>query len=372
MFQFNPVGLLALLAFAMCVSLAVVLFRVGIPGSTARRLSLLLAIEGVTLFSTGYIDLFFGPEIRSLQHYSAWVRFEGIVHTMGDCAMLALYPPFLAAALPTPLTRPFLGKRVRITLMISASVLLLAVFMTPLEVGATTLYVLLVTLFCYALLASAHAWHVSDGAARSRARAFTMAFGFRDICWGFAYGSAIWMIFSQSYAVVDTDASGLPYVVYALGTLVAVPLITYGILRTQLFDIDLRIRWTIKQSTLAAAIVAVIFVLTEAADRFLSAELGSFAGLLAAAIVVFFLVPLQRFAERVAAVAMPNTKNTPEYVAFRKMQVYEAAVMEARLEEGISQKERALLARLRDSLGISEEDAFAIERDLGTVPGDVP
>lgn len=36
------------------------------------------------------------------------------------------------------------------------------------------------------------------------------------------------------------------------------PLIAYGILRGQLFDIDLRIRWTIKQSTLAGAIVAII------------------------------------------------------------------------------------------------------------------
>lgn len=371
MFQFNHVGLLALIAFVMCLSLAVVIFRVGIPGSTARRLSLLLVIEGVTLISTGYIDLFLGPEIKSLQQYAVWVKFEEIVHTMGDCAMLALYPPFLAAALPTSLTRPFARKRVRGALLISASVLFFAVFMTPLEVGATTLYVLLVFLFSYALVASIHAWHVSDGAARSRARSFTLAFGFRDICWSFAYGSAIWMIFAQRYAVVDTDAGGLPYIMYALGTLVAIPLITYGILRTQLFDIDLRIRWTIKQSTLAAAIVAVIFVLTEAADRFLSAELGNFAGLLAAALVVFFLSPLQRFAERVAAVTMPNTKNTPEYVTFRKMQVYEAAVIEAQLEEGISQKERALLIRLRDSLGISEEDALAIERDLTTDPGNV-
>ena len=96
----------------------------------------------------------------------------------------------------------------------------------------------------------------------------------------------------------------------------------------------------------------------------LSAELGNWAGLLAAAIVVFFLAPLQRFAERVASVAMPNTENTPEYAAFRKMQVYEEAVSEARFEDGISERERALLVRLRDSLGISESDADAIEGEL--------
>jgi hypothetical protein len=69
--------------------------------------------------------------------------------------------------------------------------------------------------------------------------------------------------------------------------------IAYGILRTQLFDIDLRIRWTIKQSTLAAAVVSIIFVLSEGAERLLSSTLGDFTGLWAAGIVVFFLAPLQ-------------------------------------------------------------------------------
>ncbi len=94
------------------------------------------------------------------------------------------------------------------------------------------------------------------------------------------------------------------------------------------------------------------------------AELGNVAGLLAAALVVFFLSPLQRLAERVASTTMPGTKNTPEYAAFRKMQVYEEAVSEAHLQGGISEKERSLLARLRDSLGISESDAEAIEHAL--------
>lgn len=363
MFQFSPIGLLAVVAFAMCLALSVVIFRTGMPGSSARRLSLLLVVEGVTLISTGYIDLFLGPEIRNLSFYPSWLKAEEIVHTLGDCTMLALYPPFLASALHTPLTRIFNRKGIRAGIWVAATVLFFAVFLTPLEYGAATLYLALVVLFAYALIASGHAWYISGGAARSRARAFTMAFGFRDICWSYAYGAAIYMIWSGSYAVVDTGASGLPYLFYALGTLMAVPLITYGILRTQLFDIDLRIRWTIKQSTLAAAVVAIIFVLTEAADRFLSAELGGFAGLLAAALVVFFLAPLQRFAERVASATMPGTKQTPEYIAFRKMQVYEAAFLEAEQEGGVSEKERALLNRLRESLGITESDAEAIETD---------
>jgi hypothetical protein len=53
----------------------------------------------------------------------------------------------------------------------------------------------------------------------------------------------------------------------------------------------------------------------------------------------------------------------------RKLQVYEAAVAEAQQEGGISKKERALLVRLRDSLGISPTDAETLERELQPTPG---
>ncbi|MCJ7557413.1 MAG: hypothetical protein MUP90_10965 [Gammaproteobacteria bacterium] len=366
MLQLNLVGILALVAVAMCWSLAVVLYRVGTFGGVARKLSLVLVVEGMTLVSTGYIDLFLTPAGRAHHLYPQFVQLEGIIHTFGDCAMLVLYPTFLAAALQTPLTRPFEGRGMRMAIAAVATALFFAVFLTPLEFGASLLYLLLSVLFGFALVASIHAWRGAAGEARSRARAFAIAFGVRDVCWGVVYGFAIWMIRVGEYSVVDADASSQIYVVYALGTLLAVPLVAYGILRAQLFDIDLRIRWTIKQSTLAGIFVTIVYLVSEGAEQFLSDELGNIAGLLASALVVFFLAPLQRFAERVASAAMPNTQNTPEYAAFRKLQVYEAAVIEARQGEGISDKERALLDLLRDSLGISPADAQALEHELQT------
>ena len=227
------------------------------------------------------------------------------------------------------------------------------------------LYVAMMLLFVFGLVASIHAWRTAErGIHRERAGIFAIAFGLRDLGWGLSYGTFAWLIWTQPEMSTMNDAAWFAKLVYALGTLLAVPLIAYGILRSHLFDIDLRVRWTIKQSTLAAIIVTLIFLISEGADRFLAAELGNWAGLFAAAIVVFFLAPLQRFAERVAGAAMPNTENTPEYTMFRKMQVYEEAVAEARYEGGISEKERALLARLRDSLGISESAAEAIEADM--------
>jgi hypothetical protein len=371
MIQIHPVGILAVIAVVMCWGFAWVLYRTGTPGSMARKLSLLLVVEGVTLISTGYIELFLTDSMRAHHLYPTMFQASGIIHTFGDCAMLALYPAFLAAALNTKLTRPFAETRVRIVLAVASAVLFFATLLGPLEFGATLLYLLLSLLFIFALVASIHAWRTAASrVARTRAGIYALAFGFRDICWSTVYGAAILLIWMGEYAIVDPDASSPIYVVYALGTLIAVPLIAYGILRTQLFDIDLRIRWTIKQSTIAGIFVAVFYLVSEGADRLLSSEFGSVFGLLASALVVFFLVPLQRFAERVATVTMPNTQNTPEYAAFRKLQVYESALIEAlEFGGGISDKERALLNRLYHRLMLRQwsetfRQSASIERGL--------
>lgn len=347
----------------MCWSLAVVVFRVSQAGSVARQLSLLLFVEGVTLISTGYIDLFLTESARSATWYPGFYRMEEIIHTAGDCLMLALYPPFLAAALRTRLTAPFGTRHARLVLLILTAVLAVMVLWVSLKIGGTILYVSLVLLFLFALIASFNAWRMADGMMKSRAGTFAIAFGARDVCWTFAYGWATLVLWQGTYAIVDPNASTAPYLIYALGTLLAVPLIAYGMLKTQLFDIDLKIQWTIRQSTVAAVFVAVFYLVTEGADRLFEAEFGSLVGLLASALLLFFLAPLQRLAERFAGAVMPNTSDTPEYAVYRKMQVYEAALADA-LPGGISDKERALLNHLRDSLGIAAADADAIERDM--------
>jgi len=365
----------------MCWSLSVVLFRVGARGSVARKLALVLVVEGVALVSCGLIEYLFTVPDDFYPRNPRFAIAELMVHAVGDCGMLVLYPPFLAAALNTRWTRAFADRRVRVGITLCAA-LLYAALCWPLATALRTsaqpdyallvlptgiLYAALVALFVFAFGASLRVWLVSTGAARKRARIFAIAFGIRDICWGFLYATQVWELWAGNYDPVFTTIPAW-FFVYPLGTFAAVPLIAYGILRTQLFDIDLRIRWTIKQSTLAAAVVAIVYVLSEGASRLLSNELGNVAGLLGAAVVVFFLAPLQRLAERVAAAAMPNTHDTPEYTAFRKLQVYEAAVADA-LPGGVSEKEHALLRRLRDSLGISASDAAAVERDLAVRTG---
>jgi hypothetical protein len=362
------IGVLGLAAVAACWGLSVVLFRVGGPGTVARKLAWLLIFEGAALITAGFPFFILG---HGQDHYGDNLPLmigNFVVHHLADACMIALYPVFLAAALRTPMTQVFRGKRLRITIAVVA-VLMAAGTVVSTAIwgsffGSGLLYVTVMAVFVFALVASLHAWRVAPpGIARTRAKLFALAFGIRDICWGFTYGASFWMIWNNSFGEEFT-LYWVVKIIYALGTLLAVPLIAYGILKAKMFDIDLKIRWTIKQSTLAAFIVSIIFLISEGASTILSEELGNIAGLCAAAVVIFFLTPLQRFADRIASTAMPNTSNTPQYVAYRKMQVYEEALIEAMEENGISAKERALLVRLRDSLGISPADAEAMENEI--------
>jgi len=255
--------------------------------------------------------------------------------------------------------------RVRIGLVFGSVLLVLGTLIFQSRAAVTLLYSTVTLLFVFALIASLHAWRAAEtGIARERAGIFALAFGLRDIGWSMSYGIFAWLMWTQPDLMIMPDIGWLGKIVYALGTLFAVPLIAYGVLRTQLFDIDLRIRWTLKQSTYAAMVVVITFVISEGTEWLVSTELGDAWGLVAAAVAVLLLKPLQKLAEGVVSVLMPNTQNTPEYAASRKMQVYEAAVSEAMVEGGITPGERALLVRLRDSLGVSESDANAIEREL--------
>ena len=313
MFQFYAFGVVALVATAMCWALAVVLYRVGVPGSAARKLSLLLGIEGMTLISAGYIDFMLTPAVHAHPLYQRWFDAEFIVHTLGDCSMLALYPPFLAAALGTKLTRPFLDTRVRIGLAIGAALLFVATLTTPVKFGASMLYVALALVFWFAFAASVQAWYLAEGVARTRARWFAIAFGVRDILWGYVYLETTWQVWTGTMAEIPYDPTDPIMLYYALGTLLAVPLIAYGILRAHLFDIDLRIRWTIKQSTLAAAVVTIIYVLSEGASRLLSSNSAACRPVRAGLVV--FLAPLQRLPSGSPAMRC-RTRRTPGVRAF--------------------------------------------------------
>ena len=100
MFQASAMGIMGLFAVAMCWALAVVLYRVGESGSVARKLALLLVVEGITLLSAGKrmrmgLDTCLergsgGHGSHPRRHFCVRLRFSG--YLLG----LDLYPGYLA------------------------------------------------------------------------------------------------------------------------------------------------------------------------------------------------------------------------------------------------------------------------------------
>ena len=138
---------------------------------------------------------------------------------------------------------------------------------------------------------------------------------------------------------------------------------TYGILRTQLFDIDLHLLAGLRRGALAAIVLFAFFTASELAQELVSEEFGYVFGALAAAALIFVHKRVEHVAESFSKAVLPGVESSPAYVAFRKLEVYADAV-EAAYEDGeISSADRAILKRLTTKLGVAAQDAAHIEED---------
>jgi len=143
-------------------------------------------------------------------------------------------------------------------------------------------------------------------------------------------------------------------------------ILAYAIVRHQLLGIDVRVRWTIKQSTVAAIFVGVFFVVSELAQQTFSAQYGSFVGIAAAGALLFALAPLQHFAERVATVAVPGAKPVGEMTGAQRADLYRTLAKQAWADGVLTLDERGMLDAARQQLGLSNDEATRLEREATT------
>ncbi len=110
--------------------------------------------------------------------------------------------------------------------------------------------------------------------------------------------------------------------------------------------------------------IGVFFASAQIAQAFLTTEYGWALGGLVAGLLLLAINPLQRFATRVADVAMPNVHDTEEYRTVRKREVYRAALDEILTDGHITAKERRTLIRLQEQLGQHAAHAQTIEAEV--------
>lgn len=149
----------------------------------------------------------------------------------------------------------------------------------------------------------------------------------------------------------------------------AVPvLVTLAILRGRLFGLDIKLRFAISRSTIAAAFVAAFFLASEGAQLVLGRE-NAYVGLVGAAALVFAMAPLQRAAERLAEKAVPISAS-PAVAASepmgdtRAVSAYRAAVRAALRDGGITRREELHLMEVAEHVGLTPRQAAVLRHEV--------
>jgi hypothetical protein len=189
----------------------------------------------------------------------------------------------------------------------------------------------------------------------------------------FLVASAVAVLSGGTVGLLSAGVLRGTWGVFVLGLWrLAVPLIvTYAILRYQLFDIDLRVKSTIHRSAIVGVFGAAFFVGSQLLEKLIPVD-GILLGIGLAALIALALKPIERLAHRLVDRMLPTVQKSPEYVADRKLEVYRVAV-ESALEDGdITLKERSILDRLRSKLAITIDDARRLEATLGMPPAFPP
>ncbi len=359
-------GTFALVAAWCC---AIIALRTG-PGITLNRmLSLILILEG----------LFVGCLLGLLFFFDNPTIVTALV-TCGVAALAALpfqYLSFLAVSLDTPLVAPFRSRGATVLLGLASAVAAIFVFANP-HLFISELYrpgwapwnfqyaelgqrgaQLQGIVYLFGLIAAVSAYFRTrkGSVARNRAKWFAIAFGFRDVFPGIAqilYPILRPVPFWGDF--VYNPGNAMTYSAYFL-------LLAYAVMRFQLFNIDLKVKFVLQQSTVAALIIGGFIVGSEVLESFVPVS-GTVLNIVVAIAILIVLRPMQRLALSITDGLMRNVQNTTEYLDVRRLEVYRAA-LEGAFEDGlITDKERSILDHLRDSLGISQVEAVALEKEL--------
>ncbi len=360
----TPWGIPALLVLAVCGTMAAFIFWARPDATQNRRLALQLFIEAFVVASLAGLTWFIRDPRASVALTLTMYAFVW--------PKLWTYYNFLAT-LPTPLARLVRpqGRRfafLAVTLACSATV-----FIWPeAYVGGTVAHpdggttVLAGTMFLPMMQAWGVMWlvglsfsisalrHAKTATSRQQARAYLIAFGMRDVAF-FAVTVAL-------SVVPPTSPTFLWWFMAFPATWILYPLLVgYGILRHQLFGIDVKIRFAVRHTALATLAATVFVVASELLENAVEARLGQGIGLAAALLITYASRPIRGMADAVAHRVSPASGDD------EPTRIYRAA-LEGALEDGdISDREHAVLGRLAEQLGIDSNRHEQLVRDVRTI-----
>jgi hypothetical protein len=367
---------LILAATLLTLALGMLVLRVSPRGSDGRRVAAVLLAEclALVLAGTSAIAADRSPAVGAFFRVSAL------------CVMLALGPLELVMLGRVP-SRATAWVRGRERVILVVPLTLIALFLVgsvtsalgvdlPIDAVAFPLATALAASYAvmpfFGLIVAVSAWRkATSPASRDRSKWFAIAFGARD---------AILLFFVVVMALINVGPASLSgscggaqcptlwgwlayntFTLPVLAVVVYTPLLAYGILKSRVFDIDLRLKDGLRAGTIGAFFLVAFFVAEQIGQQLISERAGPYVGLAGAGILALAILPLRRFAHRMVEKAMPRIDGSPEYVASRKREVYAAAADEALADGVIDDADRALLSRLATDLLLPPQDMVAIE-----------
>lgn len=186
--------------------------------------------------------------------------------------------------------------------------------------------------------------------------------------WGLAFGSAS-VLAAAHLALPQAQVTVPVQVLFSLWSLALALCVTYALVKHRLFDAEVKLRFAIKGTTLAAMFLAAFFIVNKVTENIVAANTpgrgttAAIAGGVVAGLLLFALAPLQRIADRLANRAVPAGKQAHGTHAERVL-LYREQLEIAWADGRLTPKERLLFSKLQERLGISADEALKLETEV--------
>lgn len=392
-FEFSWFGVSGTLAALLGFAAAAFVLKYMPDRRAAWLLGALIVVESI-LIATAYSGFMAWLPDRESWLNIALMRF----HFVNDFVVAGIYLPALARLIDSPMLRVFRTSTGTLLSFLIGATGTIAIAFGPVEwhaagfkdaiigypgylveVGVVSQlgFLLLAACYVYGLVATILAWRQSTTELQKRKNGvLVLAFGARDLTFGLLFGLATYTNIQAAALGIDNVLKIAFFSAYyltqvaAIGLIVYVIALAYGALATHLFDIDIKLKVTLERGTVMAIYVVFFFIVSEGTASFLSDQFGVLVGLITTGVLLLFLTPIQRWAERLSDAAMPTVQQSPEYLQYRKLQVYGEAVSDTVRRKGfISAVDRAVLNQLQANLGLTQNDISSLEHELLTQNG---
>ncbi len=132
-------------------------------------------------------------------------------------------------------------------------------------------------------------------------------------------------------------------------------LVSYALLRYDLFDIDHKVKAAVKHGTIIGAPVSVFFAVSEIAEALVQNQVSALYGAVAAIAISIAFKPLERVAHRLAARVFPRVRPFDSLSRPERLVLFEEQLRLAQQDGNVSPKEQRMLELLSQRLGLPQD-----------------